>query len=80
MHELLKPGGRFVSKTICLAEQTRLWSLVVAVMKPLGFAPAVRCLKVAELEAMITDAGFEILETGFYPTSPPSRFVIARKA
>ena len=79
VHELLKPGGSFISKTVCLAEQSRLWSLLVAVMKALGFAPYVDCLKVAELEGIITNADFEIVETGFYPPSPPSRFIVARK-
>ena len=78
--ELLKPGGLFISKTVCLAEQTRLWSLPLAVMKQLGFAPYVQCLKVAELEGILTGAGFEIIETGFYPPSPPSRFVVGRKS
>ena len=78
--ELLKPSGLFISKTVCLAEQSRLWSVVVAVMRPLGFAPHVRCLTVAELEGMIGGAGFEIIETGFYPPSPPSRYIVARKS
>ena len=77
--ELLKPGGLFISKTVCLAEQNRLWNLLLGVMKPLGFAPDVKCLKVAELEEIITGAAFEIIETGFYPPSPPSRFIVARK-
>jgi len=80
VHELLKPGGLFISKTACLAEQSRLWSLLLAVMKPLGFAPFVRCLKVAELEDIITSTDLEIVETGFYPPSPPSRFIVARKS
>jgi ubiquinone/menaquinone biosynthesis C-methylase UbiE len=78
--ELLKPGGLFISKTACLAEHGRLLRLALAVMRPLGFAPYVRFLKVAELEDSITRAGFEILETGTYPPSPPSRFIVARKS
>ena len=80
VHELLKPGGLFISKTVCLAEQSRLWSLLVAVMKPLGFAPYVKCLKVTEIEDIITGTDFEIVETGSYPPSPPSRFIVARKS
>jgi ubiquinone/menaquinone biosynthesis C-methylase UbiE len=80
INELLKPGGLFISKTVCLAEQSRLWSALLAVMKPLRFAPYVKCLKVAELEDIITRANFEVIETGFYPPSPPSRFVVARKS
>jgi 2-polyprenyl-3-methyl-5-hydroxy-6-metoxy-1,4-benzoquinol methylase len=79
-HALLRPGGRFVSKTVCLAEQTRLWSVPLAAARAFGFAPFVRCLTVAELEDAIRGASVEIVETGFYPPSPPSRFVVARKA
>jgi hypothetical protein len=48
-------------------------------MRPFGFAPYVRCLEVAELEGIITGTGFDIIETGSYPASPPSRLVVARK-
>lgn len=80
LNRLLKPGGLFISKTVCLAEQSRLWSLLLAVMKRLGFAPYVHCLKVAELEGIIASADFEIIETGSYPASPPSRYIVARKS
>ncbi len=78
--ELLKPGGLFISKTVCLAEQSRLWGVLLAVMRPLGFAPYVQCLRVAELQDTITRAGFEIIETGLHPPSPPSRYVVARRS
>jgi len=80
VNDLLKPGGLFISKTVCLAEQSRLWNVLVTVMRSLGFAPYVQCLNVAELEAIITSAGFEIIETDFYPPSPPSRYIVARKS
>ncbi len=79
IHELLKPGGTFVSKTVCLAEQSRLWSLLLAVIRPLGIAPSVRCLKIDELEGIVTSAGFEIVEADCLPASPPSRFIVARR-
>ncbi len=80
LNELLKPGGLFISKTVCLAEQSRLWSVLLAIMRPLGFAPYVQCLKVTELEDIITSTDFAIIEAGFYPPSPPSRYVVARKS
>jgi hypothetical protein len=49
-------------------------------MKALGFAPFVKCLKVAELEDIITSTDFEIVETDFYPASPPRHFIVARKS
>jgi 2-polyprenyl-3-methyl-5-hydroxy-6-metoxy-1,4-benzoquinol methylase len=80
VNDLLKSGGLFISKTVCLAEQSRLWRVVVTVMRFLGLAPHVQCLKVTELEAIITGAGFVIIETGFYPRSPPSLYIVARKS
>ena len=74
----LKPGGWFVSKTVCMAEHSRLWGLVFPVMRLVGLAPGVHLMKIAELERQIAGAGFEIVETGSFPASPPSRFVVAR--
>ena len=79
VHELLKPGGLFISKTVCLAEQSRLLSLFLAVMKALGLGPYVKRLKVAEIEDIIASTHFEIVETGLYPPSPPRPFIVARK-
>jgi 2-polyprenyl-3-methyl-5-hydroxy-6-metoxy-1,4-benzoquinol methylase len=79
VHALLKPGGRFVSKTVCLAEQSRLYRPLIAVLRAVGFAPYVHCLGIAELERFVMDAGFEIVETGSYPPRPPSRFLVARR-
>lgn len=79
IHALLKPGGTFISKTICLAEWSPFFRFVLPVARLLGFAPNVHCLKVGELDELIAGAGFEIVETGFYPPKPPSRFIVARK-
>lgn len=79
IHELLKPGGRFVSKTVCLAERGRFWGIALAVLRSLGIAPYVRPLRISELEGLVADAGFEIVETGTHPASPPGRFIVARK-
>lgn len=79
-NDLLKPGGLLISKTVCLGESAGFWRIALAIMKPLGLAPNVQFLKVAELEALITGAGFELVETGTFPVSPPSRFLVARKS
>lgn len=76
---LLKPGGVFVSKSVCLGEKGWLWRPVVGAARLVGLAPYVNVMRIAELEAFIADAGLEVVETGLYPPSPPSRFVVARK-
>lgn len=82
---LVKPGGLFISKSICRPEpgdtgfRFRAIRMVLPVMQLLGKAPFVAFRSIAEFEAAITAAGFTILETGNYPARPPSRFVVARK-
>lgn len=76
---LLKPGGLLITKTPCLCGRYRALWPVVAALRLVGKAPPVRFLNPARLEAEIAAAGFEILERGDYPASPPSRFVVARR-
>jgi ubiquinone/menaquinone biosynthesis C-methylase UbiE len=77
----LVPGGLLISKTVCLGgwRALLLWPLIAA-MRLLGKAPHVAFLKPAEMDRMVAGAGFEIIETGFYPVRSASRFIVARKA
>jgi ubiquinone/menaquinone biosynthesis C-methylase UbiE len=76
---MLKPGGLFISKSGCMAEKTFYMRPVIAVMQMFGKAPYVANLKVRALEALITGAGFEIIDTHTYPGMVANRFVVARK-
>ncbi|MCX2723543.1 class I SAM-dependent methyltransferase [Roseibium salinum] len=78
VRDLLKPGGLYISKTVCLKRKAWLFSPLIAVMRLFGKAPYVNMLSFQEVERMIRQAGFEIIETGTYP-EPYSRFVVARK-
>lgn len=79
IHGLLKPGGTFVSKTICLADFGRIWRVVIPAMRLVGLAPKVAFVSIDEVDRAIREAGFEIHETGVFPEKPPARFVAARK-
>ena len=81
---LLAPGGLFISKTPCLAEgglgfKFGLLKLLLPVMQLVGKAPFVNQLDIETLETAVTDAGFEIVERGSFPATPPSRYLVARK-
>ncbi len=77
---LLKPGGVFISKTVCLIGRYRLVRLILPLMRLFRMAPAnVSFLKPEAVDAMMKDAGFQIVETGNYPTAPVAHFVVARK-
>ncbi len=82
VHGLLKPGGIFISKTVCKPGKGaplkfRFLRLVVPIMQFFGKAPFVRFMDVPAFEDLITSHGFRILESGDHPA--PSRFVVARK-
>lgn len=80
----VKPGGLFISKTTCRPKgfgslKYRMIMLVLPVMQLLGKAPFVKMRRIEELEKMITEQGFRIVETGNHPVNPPSRYIVARK-
>jgi ubiquinone/menaquinone biosynthesis C-methylase UbiE len=80
----VKHGGLFISKTPCLKGKVGSWKLTLIKLalpfaQLLGKAPPVRFMSVEELDAAVTAAGFEIVESGNFPASPPSRYVVARK-
>ncbi|MEM7524465.1 MAG: class I SAM-dependent methyltransferase [Pseudomonadota bacterium] len=79
IHEHVAPGGLFISKTPCLSHFGLLVKIMIPVMRAVGRAPFVGYLKTDEVEAMIRATGFEIVETGDYPASSHSRFVVAKR-
>jgi SAM-dependent methyltransferase len=77
----LKPGGLFISKSVCLGEGGwRTVRFVVRGLKAFGVLPPIQFLTSASLERSIAEAGFEILERVLHPERPPSLFLVARKA
>ncbi|WP_305986275.1 bifunctional 2-polyprenyl-6-hydroxyphenol methylase/3-demethylubiquinol 3-O-methyltransferase UbiG [Roseibium sp. MMSF_3544] len=78
VHGLLKPGGLFISKTVCLKDKAWLFLPLIKAMQLVGKAPFVKMYSFASVENLISRSGFEIIETGTYP-EPRSRFVVARK-
>ncbi len=78
IHDLLPEGGLFISKTPALAGRWYLRPIIWG-MQLAGRAPHVSFLSVEGIDASISAAGFRILETGLYPPSVPSRYVVAQK-
>jgi SAM-dependent methyltransferase len=62
VHRVLKPGGRFVSKTPCIAEMTPVLRLVVPAMQLFRLAPHVSIFTGEALGAQLVSAGFSIEE------------------
>lgn len=78
VHNLLKPGGVFVSSTACLGETMKYFKLIAPIGKLLGLFPLVRVFTRQNLERSITDAGFmldDVWQTGKERTV----FIVAKK-
>jgi len=78
-HELLKPHGRFISKTVCTKEISPLWRCIIYVMQRLGLAPGINPLMVTDVDAFFTGPAFKFLDTETYPGTAPSRFIVVEK-
>lgn len=82
IHAALRPGGLLITKTPCLADSNwkiKLLLKLIPLGQMLGKAPFVQSFTVAAYDRMIEAAGFEIVESGNHPVSPPARYIVARK-
>jgi len=78
IHRLLKPGGIFISSTVCLAD--RMWFLrpVVPMLQWIGKAPYVSFVSANEVLREVAAAGFEEQEHWTHGRAN-SLFLVARK-
>ena len=77
INSMLKPGGVFVSSTICLANNRTL-KFFLPIGNFLGLLPLVRMFSTEELIQSLTEAGFEVVEQ-WQPKKDSAVFIIARK-
>ncbi|MEO9469751.1 methyltransferase domain-containing protein [Parasphingorhabdus sp.] len=79
IRDTLKPGGRFISSTVCLGNMAFFFPLLISAMKLIGKAPkVVDSLTHEELAAAITEAGF-IIEDHHRMSKAKVAFIVARK-
>ena len=81
INELLKPGGMVISATACMGEYTFINFLQFLIFKPLaklGIVPNLKIFKLYELESLMINENFKIIETKRINQSP-NYFIVARK-
>lgn len=78
IHELLKPGGFFISTTPCTKEGQSWWSIVFFVFSKLGMFPYARGFSFSALKGLLADS-FKIVETETMDYNPPIYFIISQK-
>ncbi len=79
LRDLLVPGGHLITETPCLGDWKLVWRVLVRLAVLVGMAPPVVGLRAAELESMIANAGFEILESKVYNPKSKLHCILARK-
>ena len=75
----VKPGGLFISKTICVADMPVWVPPILAVMRVLGRAPRLHRHSGAQIEAAIARAGFDIVTSRIFGDVRYARFIVARR-
>ncbi len=74
----LKPGGQFISKTVCVGERGMLFRIFARLMQIVLRVPVLHLLTQERLQDMIAAAGFDIVETGYFSKKSMSPFIVAR--
>ena len=75
----VRPGGLFISKTICVAEMPFWVPPVLAAMRVFGRAPRLYRHSGAQIEARIARAGFDIVTSRIFGDVRHARFIVARR-
>ncbi|MDD5334581.1 MAG: class I SAM-dependent methyltransferase [Rhodoferax sp.] len=79
VHQMLKPGGIFVTSTACLGDTMKFLKLVAPIGRFLGFLPLVKVFTTGELVTRLTEAGFGI-DYQWQPGKNKAVFIVAKKA
>lgn len=79
IYRLLRPGGFFISSTVCLSESWVPYGPILKVMHLLGKAPRVEIFSKRTLESEIRQAGFVDLSQPDVGAQPTVGFMVATK-
>ena len=78
INDIMKPGGVFISVTSCMGKCSPLGLLIRSISK-LGILPHINYFKLKDLQKVISDGGFEVLEYEKMDDRVATYCVVARK-
>jgi ubiquinone/menaquinone biosynthesis C-methylase UbiE len=79
INALLKPGGMFISATDCLGEKKMFVNTLKYMLSKIGILPFMHMLTTHELETLIMDAHFKIIETEKLSDASSNYFIASKK-
>lgn len=78
INDLLKPGGLVISATPCIGEKIFL-NISLSLLSKIGLVPEIKSFKICELEDLIDNGKFEIIENESLHKGVPQIFIVAKK-
>ncbi|MCK4860572.1 MAG: class I SAM-dependent methyltransferase [Rhodobacteraceae bacterium] len=78
VYKMLKPGGVFVSSTVCISGNKTFLRAGLAIGSRLGLLPLVNFFSVDDLAKSLTNAGFTI-DRQWLPENSDAVFIVAKK-
>ena len=78
-HRLLKPGGVFVTSTMCIGDTMKFFKVIAPIGKLLGLMPSLNAFTSKQLHDSLAAAGFEI-DYQWQPDQGKGLFLVAKKA
>jgi len=79
IHALLKPGGYYISSSVCMPRPPGVWRFVIPLLSGLGLFPRVRGFSKQRLKDSISDADFTLVEDYHPESSDLVLFQVAQK-
>lgn len=80
INELLKPGGIFISVSACVGDEKNILSVLASLASKVGIVPVnISLFKLTELQEIITNAGFQVLEYEKMDDKEPHYCIVAKK-
>jgi len=80
INELLKPDGTFISVSACMGDKKAMLSILVFLASKIGLIPQhINLFRLSELQGLITDGGFKIIEFEKMDDKEPHYCIVAKK-
>lgn len=79
VRRMLKPGGLFITSTVCIGDTMSFFKVIAPIGKFFGFFPLVKVFTKQELLNSLTEGGFQI-DYQWQPEKGKSVFIVAKKA
>ena len=79
IHDLLTPGGLFISETACLGEKSQFTGKLLRFMGYLGLLPTMNLLTTRQLEQALEKNGFRLVEKTRFSNRSDAEFTLIAK-